>query len=484
MSEELMFSANKLVAYLRKPENEFTKADIIKYITENGVRMVNFMYPAGDGHLKTLNFIINDLTYLDTILTCGERVDGSSLFNFITAANSDLYAVPRYRTAFLDPFAEIPTVGILCSFFNKDGKPLESAPEHTLLKASKAFTDKTGMEFHAMGELEYYVGIPDPNVYNCTEQKGYHESAPFSKTGDFRTKCMSYIAQVGGHIKYGHSEVGIFKYQNQLFEQNEIEFLPVQVERTAEELLLAQWVILNLAWRENITVSFGPKLMDKMAGSGLHIHMRFMKKGKNMMLTQEKQLSDITKKAIAGIMTVADAITAFGNKAQSSYERLVPNQEAPTNVCWGISNRSAMVRLPLGWTSGVDLCHQANPQQASCDYDTSSKQTMEIRTPDATADIYQLLASLCVACRYGFEIPDGIEIAERTYVSGDIHKKEMADKLHTLEQLPTNMTESAECLSSKRSIFEEQGIFSADMIDNVITELKAMDSNRYQHEEK
>ena len=36
--------------------------------------MVNFMYPAGDGRLKTLNFVINNAAYLDAILTCGERV--------------------------------------------------------------------------------------------------------------------------------------------------------------------------------------------------------------------------------------------------------------------------------------------------------------------------------------------------------------------------------------------------------------------------
>ena len=62
--------------------------------------MVNFMYPAADGRLKTLNFIINDLAYLETILTNGERVDGSSLFPFISAGSSDLYVIPRFRTAF------------------------------------------------------------------------------------------------------------------------------------------------------------------------------------------------------------------------------------------------------------------------------------------------------------------------------------------------------------------------------------------------
>ena len=96
------------MAFLEKPCAEFTKEDIKRYIQQNGIRMVNFMYPAGDGRLKTLNFVINNQAYLDAILTCGERVDGSSLFPFIEAGSSDLYVIPRFRTAFLDPFAEIP----------------------------------------------------------------------------------------------------------------------------------------------------------------------------------------------------------------------------------------------------------------------------------------------------------------------------------------------------------------------------------------
>ena len=83
MNQELELNPNRVIAFLKKPCNEFTKADIIRYIKENGIRMVNFMYPAGDGRLKTLNFVINNAAYLDAILTCGDRVDGSSLFPFI-----------------------------------------------------------------------------------------------------------------------------------------------------------------------------------------------------------------------------------------------------------------------------------------------------------------------------------------------------------------------------------------------------------------
>ena len=146
-NEKLALNANPVVAFLQKPPQTFTKADIITFVRENDIKMINFMYPGGDGKLKTLNFVITNLAYLDTILTCGERVDGSSLFSFIQAGSSDLYVLPRFSTAFVDPFAEIPTLTMLCSYFDKDGNPLESSPEHTLRKAAQAFRDVTGMEF-------------------------------------------------------------------------------------------------------------------------------------------------------------------------------------------------------------------------------------------------------------------------------------------------------------------------------------------------
>ena len=103
MTNFFSMTANPVVAYLRKPAAEFTKEDIVRYAEETGVKMVNFMYPGGDGKLKTLNFVITDKQYLEAILTCGERVDGSSLFSFVQAGSSDLYVLPRFSTAFLDP---------------------------------------------------------------------------------------------------------------------------------------------------------------------------------------------------------------------------------------------------------------------------------------------------------------------------------------------------------------------------------------------
>lgn len=481
MSKEISMNSNKLVAYLQKPAKKFTKADIVKVINDFEVKMINFMYPAEDGRLKTLNFIINNEEYLDTILTCGERVDGSSLFSFIEAGSSDLYVIPRFSTAFIDPFAEITTLSMLCSFFNKDGEPLESAPENTLKKACKAFRDVTGMEFQAMGELEYYVIAPDSGMYPATDQKGYHESAPYAKFNEFRAQCMSYIAQAGGQIKYGHSEVGNFTLQEFVYEQNEIEFLPVNAEDAADQLMIAKWIIRNLANQYGYDVTFAPKITAGKAGSGLHIHMRIMKDGRNQML-ENGVLSSTARKAIAGMMELAPSITAFGNTNPTSYFRLVPHQEAPTNICWGDRNRSVLVRVPLGWTAKADMCRIANPLEAESSYDTSQKQTVEMRSPDGSADLYQLIAGLAVACRHGFEIGNALETAQRTYVNVNIHKKENEEKLLSLAQLPDSCAASADCLEKQREIFEKYNVFSPAMIDGIIRKLRSYNDRTLRQE--
>ena len=453
--------SNTMQALLGKPAAEFTLADITGFMKENGIGMVNFMYPAADGRLKTLNFVITNEQYLHSILTSGERVDGSSLFPFIEAGSSDLYVIPRLRTAFIDPFAELPTMSFLCAFFDKDGNRLESSPEYTLVKAKKAFTEATGMTYEAMGELEYYVSAPEDEqtaMYPAVDQKGYHESAPFAKFNSFRTQCMYYIALAGGKIKYGHSEVGNFK--------------------------LAKWIIRNLAYEYGLDTSFAPKITEGKAGSGLHIHMRIMKDGKNMMLDGNGNLSDIARRAIAGMMVLAPSITAFGNANPTSYFRLVPHQEAPTNICWGDRNRSVLVRVPLGWTAKRDMFSQANPNDKEMHIDASNKQTVEIRSADCSADIYQLLSALCVACRYGLELPDGLDIAAKTYVDVNIHKEENKDRVASLEQLPDSCVASAEQLVRQRAAYEDKGIFSPAMIDSIIARLRAYNDTNIREEVK
>jgi glutamine synthetase len=134
-----------------------------------------------------------------------------------------------------------------------------------------------------------------------------------------------------------------------------------------------------------------------------------------------------------------------------------------------------LVRVPLGWAADVDMCHAANPLEKQDTRDTSIKQTVEMRSPDGSADLYQLLAGLCVACRHGFEMENALELAERTYVNVNIHAAENANRLATLAQLPDSCVASASCLEKQRKTFEEYGVFAPAMIDGIIAQLRAFD---------
>lgn len=451
-----------------------SKADLVKYCLENQVEIINFHYCGWDGRIKTLNFIVRDEEHLTNILEAGERVDGSSLFPFVEAGKSDLYVVPRYRTAFRDPFSEVPTVGVLCSFFDRDGVPFESSPEYVLRKAHRAFQEKTGLKMQTMGELEYYIIASDDGMYPIADQKGYHESAPFNKFSDLRVEAVRYITQVGGMVKYAHSEVGNFRQDGKIYEQNEIEFLPVDIEDAADQLVLAKWVMRRLAYKHGVTITFAPKITAGKAGSGMHVHCKFTRDGKSVMV-ENGDITDIVRKAIAGYMDAGTSLTAFGNPHPLSFMRLVPNQEAPTSLCWSFSNRSALVRVPLGWTGRTDMAAQCNPGEKQLGKDFSDKATFEWRASDATANTYLLMAALCAAARHGFEMPDALDVARKTYVGlgVNIHAAGNDALRQSLEQLPASCSQAADALDGDREVYTSEGVFSDAMLDYLISNLKS-----------
>lgn len=249
--EHSTLNPNIVSRFLNKPPEDFSKKDLIKFIKENKIEITNFRYVGGDGRLKTLNFYITDDKQLDEILSRGERVDGSSLLSYIDAESSDLFVIPRYKTAFLNPFSEIPAIDILCSFFTKDGTPLPSSPENILKKAHKALKDKTNFEMEAMAELEYYIIFEKQNLYPMQVQKGYEESSPFIKFENLRVEAMKAIAQAGGKIKYGHSEVGHIIEKDLEMEQHEIEMLPVPLEDSADQIVIAKWILRKRRYDKN-----------------------------------------------------------------------------------------------------------------------------------------------------------------------------------------------------------------------------------------
>ena len=457
---------HKIVKYLGKAAVDFTKADIVKYITDNNIEMLNFRYVGGDGKLKVLNFVINDEDYLNELLTTGERVDGSSLFSHIDAQSSDLYVIPRYRTAFVNPFSEEPAMDLLCSFYTAEGKPLPGAPEHLVRKGQQVLQEETGMTLEALGEIEFYLFSELDNIYGITPQKGYHESHPFSKWELIRLECMDIISSIGGKIKYGHAEVGNIIEGDLEMVQHEIEFLPVPIEDAADQIVLAKWVIREVAYRYGLHASFAPKIMVGAAGSGMHIHMRLVKDGKNMLVEDDK-LSDTAKKMIGGLLKNARSLSAFGNTVPTSFLRLVPHQEAPTSICWGDRNRATLVRVPLGWLGLGNMLKDANPNEKDDTNKWISKQTVELRSPDGSAHIYNLLAGIAAAVFDGLHWDGCLEYVEKQYLEENNKNKE------SFKQLPESCFNCSEALLNEREVYEKNGIFTPFVLEGIAEDLRS-----------
>ena len=185
------------------------------------------------------------------------------------------------------------------------------------------------------------------------------------------------------------------------------------------------------------------------------------------MMVRNGELTDEVKKAIAGYMDAGTSLPAFGNPHPLSFMRLVPHQEAPTSLCWSFSNRSALVRVPLGWTKQTDMAAIANPLESPQAKDFSGKQTFEWRASDGFADTYLLMAALCCAARHGFEMPDALALAEKTYVGLGVNIHDASNKAvqEALEQLPASCVEAADELEKDRLIYTSKGVFSDALVD-------------------
>ncbi len=463
---------NPIALFLDKCKEDFTREDMLRVISEYQIQYITFHYVGLDGKIKELKLPISDRRQAEQILIDGERVDGSSLFKgLVDVSLSDLYVVPLYKTAFLNPF-DPNSLDFICRYITRDGELAPFAPDTILKRAHTHFKDKTGMEFHALGELEFFLVSPSgSHLYPSLKQKGYHASGPYIKTGAIVNEMVRHIAQITGAVKYAHSEVGyvesvrsdLEELKGKEAEQLEIEFLPRPVEDAADYLVLARWLIRNIAFRHNSIATFAPKLEEGVAGNGMHVHMALMNDGKNLMTGADNELSPDARKLIGGLCKYATSLTAFGNTVSSAYLRLVPNQEAPTKVCWSDMNRSAMIRVPLGWSKVNGLADRINHVSGKPLPERIGRQTVELRSPDGSALTHLLLAGITMAALDGIENAASEKMIQSMYVQGNIFRdRELLDKLPSL---PRSCVESARTLLANRELYEREGIFPPSIID-------------------
>ncbi len=444
--------ASQLERLIGKAHLTWDAEDLVRVVYEAEVRLISLMHVGGDGWLKTLDFSPRNEQHLRDILAGGERADGSSIFRGmgIRTEASDILLRPRIHSAFLDPFAPRPGLVLMCSHAGRDGKPLPESPDTIVRRAYERLRAETGIELMALGEVEYFLGKRwrEADMYGESE-RGYHAAAPFVFGESLRREALAILSEIGVPVKYGHSEVGYIgksEHEERIWEQHEIELKLTPAPMAAELVTVTQWVLRNLAHKYDMLCSFDPIMRKGHAGSGLHFHFSPVLEGENQGGRDATgRLHDPARWLIGGLVQLGDALMAFGNRNEGSFVRLSQGKEAPSTVCWGESDRKALIRLPIVARdpSGKALVAP----------------TVEFRLPDGSAHPHLLIAGVAQALLLGRKTDQLDALLEQTASRA---------RGPAAAEVPKDFYGVARALRRSRALFEEGGVFPERLIDRLI----------------
>ena len=232
---------------------------------------------------------------------------------------------------------------MFCDITTPDGQPAVADPRN-VLKRTLAKAGERGFTFYTHPEIEFYLlksskfksGGPEP-----VDSAGYFDNVPGGTAHDFRRRSVRMLEDLGISVEFSHHEAGPG--------QNEIDLRYADALTTADNVMTFRTVIKEVAIEQGVYATFMPKPMSGRPGSGMHTHMSLFEGDANAFYSAsgEYQLSKIGRQFIAGLLRHAPEITAVTNQFVNSYKRLWGGDEAPSYVCWGHNNRSALVRVPL-----------------------------------------------------------------------------------------------------------------------------------------
>ena len=176
--------------------------------------------------------------------------------------------------------------------------------------------------------------------------------------------------------------------------------------------------------------TFMPKPIYGDNASAMHIHHSVLSKSQNIFYDQNDEiagLSQIGRYYIGGILHHAESLCAISNPTTNSYKRLVPGYEAPIGICWGLSNRTAAIRIP----------------KVFCD--DQSRKRLEYRVPDPTANIYLLEAAILLAGLDGIKrkLDPGSPVEENVYTMSAQKQKD-----YGIRFLPPTLKDALDALQS------------------------------------
>src|ERR1043166_4277423 len=117
----------------------------------------------------------------------------------------------------------------------------------------------------------------------------------------------------------------------------------------ADHAVLLQQIVKAAARAHRLEASFMAKPYAERAGNGLHIHLSLLdESGRNVFDDGTAEGSPSLHHAIGGLQALMAESMALSAPNVNSYRRFQPDMFAPVNRRWGVNNRSAGLRVPVG----------------------------------------------------------------------------------------------------------------------------------------
>jgi glutamine synthetase len=323
-----------------------TVESVVKHWRERGIRNVRFELPDMHGTSRSKLVPIDHVERFAadglgmyggaTVLDTRSDIVGGTLYNE-EVAYADQLLRPDPTTAAVVPWAEA-TGRMICDTFWSDGRELGAAPRHVYKRVLE--------RCHAMG-YEPLMGV-EPEFYVLDAEtraplfEGYHI---------FNTVRNTYVPLIE-RIVDDMREFGIdiitanCEYAGS---QWEINFTPGRGLDGPDRAFSFKNGVKELAHREGLLATFMSKPFGDGAGSGAHNHLSLLDRetGANALSEAgaEWGLSATGRSFLAGQLRYARSIYILLAPTVNCFKRRRPHTFSPSNISWGIEDRSAFVRL-------------------------------------------------------------------------------------------------------------------------------------------
>ena len=404
---------------------------VLRTIEERDIRFVRLWFTDVLGTLKSVAIAPAELegAFAEVI-----GFDGSAIEGFARVAESDMLAKPDPATFALLPWrSEGPGVArMFCDILTPDGAASYADPRY-VLKRTLTKAANLGFNFYTHPEVEFYLFKESPVAGQApipVDQYGYFDNAPNGVGHDFRRQAIMMLEAMGISVEYSHHEGGPG--------QQEIDLRYADALTTADNLMTFRLVMQEVALEQGLFASFMPKPFRDHPGSGMHTHLSLFEGDRNAFFEpgSEYQLSKVARSFIAGLLAHAPEITAVTNQWVNSYKRLAGGAEAPSWICWGHNNRSALIRVPM-----------YKPAKGN-------STRIEFRSMDSACNPYLALALLLAAglkgIEEGYELPDGAE--DDVWGLSESERKAMG-----MKPLPSSLDQAIEIMERSELVAETLG---------------------------